>query len=205
MLSPCARRTPIRRGSRGSLVHFFGSGTVLMAGEHYLRGRGTVHCIDPFDGSGMPSHVRTTTQSGGGDSKNKQGVAAGHAADPAIPQKWGCGNSKSPADGERRDANAPDLVESWRPNQFLYETEGSIMPLTLRERVMDSNNAADFEKGRPGCVGRPDAVIGLIAIEKKHVDRTLPAGGYRVGITFVGLHPSIEVAAAHVRVEGLEK
>jgi predicted O-methyltransferase YrrM len=31
---------------------FLGSGTILLAGARRLRGSGTVHCIDPFDGSG---------------------------------------------------------------------------------------------------------------------------------------------------------
>src|SRR5882672_5910407 len=31
---------------------FFGSGTVLLAGPRQVRGSGTVHCIDPFDGTG---------------------------------------------------------------------------------------------------------------------------------------------------------
>jgi hypothetical protein len=31
---------------------FLGSGTILLAGPRRMRGSGTVHCIDPFDGGG---------------------------------------------------------------------------------------------------------------------------------------------------------
>lgn len=49
---------------------FFGSSAVLLAGARKLRGKGTIHCVDPFDCSGddfsAPVYEHYLAEAGGG-------------------------------------------------------------------------------------------------------------------------------------------
>ncbi len=88
---------------------FLGSGTILLAGARRMRGSGTVHCVDPFDGSGDAFSIPYYDDilQGGGVQRDRFETAIRDAGLTALVQL--------------HQARAEDLAERWtRPIDLLF-------------------------------------------------------------------------------------